>query len=51
VSNNLGQVVFNTNINNQEVAFVNTSSWSSGLYFVELISTEGSSAIQKLIIE
>jgi hypothetical protein len=51
VSNNLGQVVYNTNINNQEVAFVNTSSWSSGLYFVELISTEGNSAIQKLIIE
>ena len=51
VSNNLGQVVYNTNINNQEVAFVNTSSWSSGLYFVELISSEGNSAIQKLIIE
>lgn len=51
VSNNLGQVVYNTNTNNQEVAFVNTSTWSSGLYFVELISTEGSSAIQKLIIE
>ncbi|MBM3449119.1 MAG: T9SS type A sorting domain-containing protein [Bacteroidetes bacterium] len=51
VSNNLGQVVYNTNTNNQEVAFVNTSTWSSGLYFVELISTEGNSAIQKLIIE
>lgn len=51
VSNNLGQVVYNTNINNQEVAFVNTSAWSSGLYFVELISSEGNSAIQKLIIE
>jgi hypothetical protein len=51
VSNNLGQIIYQTNINNQDVAFVNSEAWSSGIYFVELFDNKGNSAIQKLIIE
>ena len=49
VFNNMGQMVFATNVNGEETV-INTSNYNAGIYFIKINTTEGSQNV-KLIIK
>ena len=49
VFNNMGQMVFATNVNGEETV-INTSNYNAGIYFLQINTTEGSQNV-KLIIK
>jgi hypothetical protein len=45
----MGRVVYNSNTNNQEVVFVDSSNWSAGMYTVEIHTDNNVVARKKML--
>jgi hypothetical protein len=45
----MGRVVYNSNTNNQEVVFVDSSNWSAGMYTVEIHTDNNAVARKKML--
>ena len=50
VTNHIGQVMMNRNIDNNSILISESTSWNSGMYFIKLVGDNGS-AVEKLIIK